>query len=247
MSRPLSFQRCLSLCGLLVLAWFGPGCVTVYQPLSTLQRPVVVDTRVENFKGLHLLVRCVPGEHLNAGASQNLCRRVSALFRNQGAEVEIEVPRNGRAFARAEDAKRPDLIVDLSARLLSQERSSLLTLLSFASLTLIPAVTDYSVAQDVRIRDANGFLLASDTLQARFIEYFGFGIWSVNWVLDVVVRPDEEEFTGDAPKKEFSKDFYGALSQLVFNAHVRSVVLGGFDKPIDRAPPPPDAAEQGGN
>lgn len=230
MSRALPQQMLLRVTCALVALCLGPGCfVTVYQPLTSLQRPVVVDPQLANFEGLNLLVRCVPGEHLDFSASQQLCRQVSTLFRNQGAEVEIEVPRDGRSYPRDEEAKRPDLIMDLSARLLDEERSTLLSILSGLTFTLIPSVTDYSVAQDVTIRDSKGALLATDTLQARFVEYFGVGIWSVNWVLDLTVRPDDEEFTGDAPKKEFSRDFYGSLSQLLFNAHVRSVVLRGFE------------------
>ncbi len=40
------------------------GCVTVYEPLVSLQRPVVIDPEVGNFEGQHLLVRCIPGDYL---------------------------------------------------------------------------------------------------------------------------------------------------------------------------------------
>ncbi len=223
----------------LLLGALLSGCVTtVYQPLSSLQRPAIVDPRLANFEGLRLLVRCVPGDYIEARDAELLCRRVGALFRNQGAKVETDVPRNGRSSRSLEKGAQPDLVVDLSSRLLHKETSGPLWALTALSLTLIPAVTEYSVAQDVTIRDPSGFLLASDSLKARFIEYFGAGVWGVNWVLDALVRPSEEELTGEAPARDFSRDFYAQLSQLAFNARVRSDVLRSFE------PRPQDKGEQ---
>jgi hypothetical protein len=52
------------------------------------------------------------------------------------------------------------------------------------------------------------------------------------------VRPSEEELTGEAPARDFSRDFYAQLSQLAFNARVRSDVLRSFE------PRPQDKGEQ---
>ncbi|HYO72725.1 MAG TPA: hypothetical protein VEU33_42285 [Archangium sp.] len=231
-SRAVKFGRRASDAGW-VLLWGAllSGCVTttVYQPLSSLQRPAIVDPRLANFEGMRLLVRCVPGDYLNAIDNDLLCRKVGTLFRNQGARVETEVPRNGRSSRSLQDGTQPDLIVDLSSRLLHKDSSGPLWALTVLSLTIVPAFTEYSVAQDVTIRDASGFLLASDSLKARFIEYFGAGVWGVNWVLDTLVRPPEEEITGEAPARDFSRDFYAQLSQLAFNARVRSDVLRSFE------------------
>ncbi|HZH77576.1 MAG TPA: hypothetical protein VEY88_16240 [Archangium sp.] len=218
-------------CVSLLLGTLLSGCVTVtvYQPLSSLQRPAIVDPQLANFEGMRLLVRCVPGDYIKAPDADLLCRKVGALFRNQGAKVETDVPRNGRSSRSLEKGAQPDLIVDLSSRLLHKESSSPLWALTALSFTLVPAYTEYSVAQDVTIRDASGFLLASDSLKARFIEYFGAGIWGVNWVLDIFVRPPEEKLMGDAPAQDFSRDFYAQLSQLAFNARVRSDVLRSFE------------------
>jgi hypothetical protein len=216
----------------LLLLWgvLLSGCgVTVYQPLSSLQRPSIVDPRLANFEGMRLLVRCVPGDYTQAPDAELLCRKVGVLFRNQGAKVETDVPRNGNSSRSLEGGAQPDLIVDLSSRLLHKETSGPLWALTALSFTLIPAFTEYSVAQDVTIRDASGFLLASDSLKARFIEYFGAGMWGVNWLLDALVRPTEEELTGEAPARDFSRDFYAQLSQLAFNARVRSDVLRSFE------------------
>ncbi len=230
--RAVTFGRRVSVAGALLL-WGAllSGCgVTVYQPLSALQRPAIVDPQIANFEGMHVLVRCLPGDYTQEGDAALLCRKVGALFRNQGARVDTDVPRNGRSsWATEAGAPPPDLIVDLSSRLLHKETSGPLWALTVLSFTLVPAYTEYSVAQDVTIRDASGFLLASDSLKARFIEYFGAGIWAVNWALDAVVRPPEEELSGEAPARDFSRDFYAQLSQLAFNARMRSEVLRSFE------------------
>lgn len=232
--RAVTFGRRASAAGW-VLLWGAllSGCVTttVYQPLSSLQRPAIVDPRLANFEGMRLLVRCIPGDYLKPPDADLLCRKVGALFRNQGAGVETDVPRNGRLSRRLQEGPQPDLVVELSSRLLHKDTSGPLWALTVISLTLVPAFTEYSIAQDVSIRDASGFLLASDSLKARFIEYFGAGVWGVNWVLDTLVRPPEEELTGDAPARDFSRDFYAQLSQLAFNARVRSDVLRSFEPP----------------
>ncbi len=205
------------------------GCVTVYQPLTSLQRPTIVDPQLANFEGMRLLLRCVPGDYIKPRDAEVLCRRVGALFRNQGAQVDTDVPREGRAGRTIEDGARPDLIVDLKSRLLDEKISSLAWGLSMVTFTLVPTYTEYSVAQEVTIRDSTGFLLASDKLQARFVEYIGVGVWGVNWLLDVLIRPPQEELTSGAAERDFSRDYYGQLSQLVFNARVRSDVLRSFE------------------
>ncbi|MDY7226590.1 hypothetical protein [Hyalangium rubrum] len=214
-----------------LLAVLSSGCVTVYQPLVSLQRPVVVDPRVANFEGQRMLVRCIPGDYLQPDDAEQLCRNVRSLFANQGAEVEVEVPRAGRSTRDDQGGKKPDLIIDLKARLVHEENSALLWALSGLTLTLVPAITESTFSQEITIRDSSGFLLASDTLQGRFVRYCGVGLWAVNGTLDLLVRSDEEDLTGDAPKKDFSKDFHGQLSQLAFNARMRSWVMRGFEEP----------------
>ncbi|MBN1205373.1 MAG: hypothetical protein JXB05_10660 [Myxococcaceae bacterium] len=206
------------------------GCVTVYQPLVSLQRPVVVDPRIANFEGQRMLVRCIPGDYLQPDDAEQLCRNVRALFTNQGAQVEVEVPRAGTSARDEQGGAKADLIIDLKARLVHEENSALLWTLSGLTFTLIPAITEFTFAQEVTIRDASGFQLASDTLQGRFVRYCGVGLWAVNSALDLLVRSEAEELTGDAPNKDFSRDFHGQLSQLAFNARMRSWVLRGFEE-----------------
>jgi len=211
------------------------GCVTtVYQPLVSLQRPVVVDPRIANFEGQRMLVRCIPGDYLQPDDAQQLCRNVRSLFTKQGAQVEVEVPRAGLSARGEQEGPKPDLIIHLKARLVHEENSALLWTLSGLTLTLVPAITEFTFAQDVTILDSSGFQLASDTLQGRFVRYTGVGLWAVNSVLDLFVRSDEEELTGDAPKKDFSRDFHAQLSQLAFNARMRSWVMRGFEEPPQR-------------
>jgi hypothetical protein len=214
-----------------------PGCVTVYHPLVSLQRPVAIDPGLPNFQGQRVLLRCFPGEYLRPKEAAILCRHVRRLFTNQGARVQAEVPRGAVNLPAGAGPKaaRPDLIIDLQARLLHEENSALLWIVSGLSLTLIPAITDTTFAQDVTIRDADGALLLSDTLQGRFVNYFGFGTWAVNATLDLLVRGPSEDLTGDAAEEDFSRDFYRQLSQLAFHARMRSRVMHGFTASPPRA------------
>jgi hypothetical protein len=217
------------LCAL--LAMVSSGCVTVYQPLVSLQRPVVVDPQAANFEGQHILVRCIPSDYLQPNNALDLCRNVRSLFTKQGAQVDVDVPRPGVSAGDGQGGPKADLIIDLSARLVHEESSALLGVASVLTFTLVPTIGEFSFAQDVTIRDSSGFLLASDTFQGRFVRYNGIGVWAVNKALDLLVRSDEEEITGDAAKKDFSRDFHGQLSQLAFNARMRSLVMRGFEEP----------------
>jgi hypothetical protein len=71
--------------GLLVVV--SAGCVTIYQPMAGLQRPVAVNPNAENLPGLHILINCVPGDFLDRTGAALLCRKTKALFTNQGASV----------------------------------------------------------------------------------------------------------------------------------------------------------------
>ncbi len=212
----------------LALAGSLCGCVTVYQPLVALQRPAVINPELNNFEGLRLMVRCLPSDYTDTGDSEVLCQNIRTLFANQGAEVELEVP-EGDLPTREEPAARPDLVLELTSRAVHSENSSLQWLLFYASATLIPAVTEETFAQEVVLRDADGFLLGSDSLQGRFIRYVGLGYWGINALIDLIVRPKDEQLTGNAAKADFSKDFYGQLSQLAFHARMKQKVLRSFE------------------
>lgn len=238
------------------------GCVTVYQPVTALQRPVTVDPSAPNFSGLRLLVRCLPAEGADQGESDELCQNMSALYTNQGAKVDVEVPDESgiggvqRSADDDDDARpgkkapgpKPDLIIELKARLVHYENSAFLWALCVASATLIPGITEATFAQDVVIRDAEGFLLVSETLQARFIRYFGLAFWGINGLLDLIWRPKGEGLVGNNHKRDFSKDFHGQMSQLAFHAQMRSRILQSFaeepaaPKPAGPAKPKPDGA-----
>ncbi|MBS1152785.1 MAG: hypothetical protein H6Q89_4483 [Myxococcaceae bacterium] len=221
----------------LALAWALTGCVTIYQPLVTLQRPAVINPEYNNFDGLQLLLRCLPTDYTDSGDSEILCQNLRTLFTNQGATVQVEVPEAELPPAE-EGTARPDLVIELTSKQLHSENSALLWVLCYASLTLIPAVTEATFAQDVVLRDADGFLLGSESLQGRFVRYFGLGYWGINALMDLIVRPKEEKLTGAAAKTDFSRDFYGQLSQLAFHARMRQLVLRGFEAPIAASPKP---------
>jgi hypothetical protein len=140
--------------------------------------------------------------------------------------VETQVPMEG-VFT-APPQRPPDLTIEVRSRLLHQGNNKLLLILSVATLTLVPTISEFTFAQEVTIRDRDGFVLAADTMQGRFLHYFGLGIWGVNAALDFLVRDKDEQITGGQAQREFSQDFYRQISQLAFDAHMRARVLRGF-------------------
>lgn len=224
-----SMHRSWSWLPAIAVAILANGCVTVYQPLTSLQKPTALERSETNFAGQRMLIRCVPGDYLKAADAQRLCTRLSSLFSQQGAQVDITVPRPGGSGPDPVGGGRPDLVIELTSRLLHQENPSFLWAACLFSCSVIPAYTEYSFAQDVSIRDADGFELASDSLQARFVTYTGAGLWAVNRTLDLAVRDESEHLTAGAAERDFSRDFYRQLNQLAFNARIRAAVLRNFE------------------
>jgi hypothetical protein len=213
--------------GWLVVALISMGCVTVYQPLVSLQRPIAVDPAWSNtFTGTKLLVRCHQSDGVEADA---LCRNLRTAFSKQGATVSTEVVRQQGRSAMTPNADPPQFVMDVTSRRVSQSGSGLSTLLCIATFTIVPQVEEYAFAQDVTVRDAQGFILAQQTFQERFVESFGIGVWAINGLLDLVVRPKDEQVTGDRYKEEFSKDLHGHLAQVLYNATVRARVMRSFE------------------
>ncbi len=228
----------LALC--LALLGCGPvtGCVKVYQPVSGLHRPVVVDPQLANFQDVRLTVYCPPGELVDPEEARALCRKVGTLFENQGARVSSyttdrrlgDDPLGGDPTAGGGDEPGEpaptDLIMELRGRQVHQATNQLSWLLFIGTFTLVPAVSEFTFAQDVVIRDESGFLLLSDTLQGRIIRYSGAGTYFSNKLLDWFWREEEDKLlVDDMPHSDLSADFYGQLSQLLFNAKLRWQVL----------------------
>lgn len=196
------------------------GCVTVYQPMSGLHRPIAIDPAYANFAGMRFTLECRRGRDdvLGEDEARDLCRKLTRVFENQGAEVETDVL--GGEPGPADEAPRaaPNrLHVQLTPRLIDQRTLNVLWLPFWT------VRTEYTFAQDISIRDASSFLLVRDTLTGRFVRRLGFS-------------SDAEE--------EFSRDFYGQLSQLALNAKLRHDVLR---EPVE-APPaaaPPAATPPG--
>lgn len=207
------------------------GCVTIYQPLSGLQTPRVVDYEVENFPNLKLRVHCPGKDLLDSDEAQKLCQRVEQLFLNQGAEVEIVdlagTPLDDEAPEASKTIDREALTLELSARSLGKNTSLLMWTFSILTFTLVPGMSEYSFVQDVRIRDAQGALLATAELKGRFVRFFGLGYWASNGLANWWFRDDDEDLNDAAFRRRLSQDLYGQLSQLVFNAQLRQRVLNG--------------------
>ncbi len=231
----------------------GPGCVRVYHPMSGLHDPAVVDPSQPNFTDTLLTVRCVPGKLLNVQQSAQLCRKVALLFENQGAQVLTYVTEGTSSEEReddeadvvseaAEDGRGPaSNRLELVLRSRETHRAShLLTWAGFGvSFGILPGVDERSFAQDLEVRDADGFLLVADTLQGRMVRYVGASTWVGNKLLDWTVRDDEEDMTGGASERHLTDDLYLQLSQHVFNAKMRSEVLRLDPGPAVAAPAAP--------
>lgn len=207
-----------------------PGCVVrFYQPMSTLVQPVVVDPQAVNFPDLALDVRCVPGDALDLTAASRLCRNVRLLFEQQGAQVTTgTTPRGATSDADLEDDAGPPrpirLTLELRARVVHRATDPLSWIVCLGTFTVVPAVSEYTFAQDIVIRDETGFLLADESLRGRLVTRSGAGVWLGNHLLDLT-RPRDARVTGNAASVDLSTDLYGQLSQLVFNAQLQAQVL----------------------
>ena len=116
------------------------GCLTTYQPLVSLQRPVAIDRRLPNFKGLSMSVRCLPGDNLEPAQAVALCRNVESLFVQQGAVVDVSTQAGG-AGEREPSQKKPDLILELGSRVLQTENAGVLWLLFFLTGSMANVLT----------------------------------------------------------------------------------------------------------
>jgi hypothetical protein len=210
--------------------------VRVYQPLSGLHRPVVVDPQLPNFQDVRLTMRCFPGDLLNAQEASALCQKVGTLFENQGAlvldgdeeEEEESEESEGEETEEGEEAPAPvpttELTMELRARKVHEANNLLSWAVCLASFTVVPGVSEATFAQDVVIRDATGSLLLSESLEGRLVLRFGAGTWLGNKLMDLTVRAPEDELTGNAVNQDLSDDMYRQMSQLLFNAKMQSQV-----------------------
>lgn len=210
-------------------AWLASGCVVrVYQPLSNLHRPSVIDPSLPNFEGVRLDVICLPGGLLSGQEAGALCQKVGLLFENQGAVVNATTSPGGDddddddPAAAVEPATQ--LTLELRSRLVNRAYHPASWLLSAATFTVLPALSETTFAQDVVVRDETGFLLASETLEGRIVERFGAGPWLGNKLLDLA-RPRQERLTAQVMKVDVSNDLYRQLSQTLFNAKMQWEVL----------------------
>lgn len=214
----------------LCLALFS-GCVHTYQPMSGLRRPVVVDPARANFADLELSVRCHRDGVLTRGEASSLCQKIAMLFETQGAKVAVLDQTGsfdetlGEPEPEGEARPRTDLTLELHARQIHKSVHPLSWVISIATFTILPAIDDETFAQDIEIRDGDGFLLVTDTLQGRLVHRYGAGPWAGNQIADWLWRKEGEKVLGDIAKEELSTDLYRQLSQLVFNAKLQHEVL----------------------
>lgn len=212
----------------------------VYQPMSA-YRPVVVDIEAANFEDIALTVECDRGDMLGRGEARVLCARVTKLFENQGARVrtvdQTEVAddlADPEAPVQAAEVPRSDLFLEVRARKLHAANHPWSWLTSFATFTLLPGLSEVTFAHDVTVRDGDGFVLATDSIQGRLLTRFGGGTWFATRLADMTIREREERQIGSVVR-ELSSHTYGRLSQVLFNAKMQ------WEVQKLAAPPAPDA------
>lgn len=227
MASQLHHARLVRVVGWAAIAIAMTGCVTVYQPLVGLQRPIAVDPQSPNtFTSTRVLLRCHPADGVEPDV---LCRNLRSSLTKQGATVTTEVVRpSARAAAATPSENPPQYIIDITSKLIHQHDDFLLAVLCGLSFTLVPAISEMTYGQEISIRDAQGFMLAQQSLQERFVESFGLGVWALNGLIDLIIRPKDEQVTGDGYKAEFTRDLHGHLAQLLYNAKVRARVMNSF-------------------
>lgn len=212
---------------LLLAVLASSGCVTLYQPQRTVHGPVVIERSPKNFEGLRVLVRCHAHErHLPAGDARKLCGRIARDLEAQGAETEWVVPSRRGVEEVPFGGEGADLTVVIESRIDHERDYALSACCSACTCTILPVVSEQSFSQRVAVYGRDRSVLTEDILRERFVEYFGCGVYSLNWLLDWLVRDEDSHLSGEAPRKRFAEDFYGQIRQLAFNARVRAEVLG---------------------
>jgi len=140
------------------------------------------------------------------------------------------------------DGRKPDLTVEIASKIEHENESLLSAVAAGLTLTMAPIIAEQTFSQRVVVFGRDGSVLVEEVYKERFVEYVGIGVWSLNYLMDWFVRDEEDALSGDAAAKAFSKDFYGQMRQQVFNAKVRSEVLGLTRPSWAKAKRPPAAA-----
>lgn len=227
-----------------LLGWAACSPVVVYHPISGFQDPTVVDPTAPNFQDMRLVVRCVGDKALSRTENRALCRRVGRLFENQGATVET-IDWDGPAMDPfAEEGAKPeppDLQLEIVSRRLHRNNPTLSRVASVLTFTLVAEVREETFAQDITIRDGDGFLLVEDTLVGRVVERRGAGVWAMNHLADWLVREEPDKVMKGAAGRDLSEDMYRQISQLAFNARMRRAVLLEANEVAGPVAPPSEA------
>lgn len=235
--RPKGIRRrhdALASALVVVLAAAGSGCVTFYQPMRAIHRPVAVEASPRNFEGLRILVRCLSTDDFSTSDAGTLCSKIGEDLEKQGALVETYTPsRTDTLEPDVFEGQRPDLTVEILSRNDHAYYYPLTWGACCVTCSLVPIMFERTDSQRIVVYGRDRSVLAEETYRERFVNYVGCSVWSVNWIADWIFRDDHQQVMDDAGKKQFTRDFYGQVRQLTMNARVRSEVLG-LTKPRDR-------------
>lgn len=204
----------------------------VYQPLSGLHEPAVVDPAALNFEDVSLTVRCFRGE-LSRSQSDSLCEKVSALFENQGAKVytvDGDGPADDSVGDMDEDEvvegadggpPRTDLVLELRSRQVSQSVDRVSWMAFSSTFSIYPGEKEFVFAQDVVVRGGDGVLLSTESLQGRVVERIGLAMSLFAEVKDGLSKDPAYVPMEKVAAAELSADLYQQLSQIVYNAKLQ--------------------------
>ncbi|MCA2961343.1 MAG: hypothetical protein IOD12_13920 [Silvanigrellales bacterium] len=195
-------------------ACFLPGCISVYhyQPLQGLHRSYALSYKEANFAGLTLNLSCIANTFVSESAAGVLCDKLRTVFEGQGAKV-LDAESGDAAF---------DYGLEFEATQTYHHQNAWMWPVSILLFTLFPVEQEYAFKQTVTLtRGSDGSPLRRESFEARFLWFWGAGYWGLNKLFNVTVRNDSEKVDDASMRRDFSRDFYSQVSQLVYNARTR--------------------------
>lgn len=229
--------RIAAACGLVALAVIGLGCGSVstyyYQPLSGFQAPLAVDIRKPNLDGLRIEVRASVSPQLEKTENEGtvLANAVQDFLRNQGAKVS-ENDSDSEKVTNSENQNSPEVSpqalemrLEVEVRRPFEQPNTWMWLPWVATFTLLPHKSEYILETEMRLSDGAGFLLSRQIYFARFVRYTSPAYRVLSVLFDFFRKP-EEKATVARLHQDFTADFYGQMTQQIYNARIRANVLG---------------------
>ena len=209
---------------LFVLTIILSACVSVmvYEPMARIHNPTAIDLDRKNFKNTRVALKCdMP---LDPRGRIVLCRKLLILLERQGASTYL--------LGEKEDN---DFVIHVKSKSVELEKSNMLSrMIDFVFLSsgvlllgVIPTEENSWYAVDISVYDGNNALLSQEKFKFLIKEYVGPMFQIYNSFMNILLRNEDELVDTEMSKKDFSKDFYTQVSQMIFNAKQKKLVLTG--------------------